>query len=89
MMLQTLQQKPVEDAAATDKKPTKRVLLLTAGWLCIVVGAAGLVLPFVPGIVLLFAGLMLLAQHYAWARTFLGYTQRRFPKLWRDGQTRS
>jgi uncharacterized protein YqgC (DUF456 family) len=59
----------------------KHLLVLIGGWLCIVVGLAGLVLPFVPGTVLLAAGVMLLAQHYSWARTLLDRIYRKFPKL--------
>jgi hypothetical protein len=47
------------------------VVLRLAGWLCILVGAAGLVLPFMPGTVLLGIGLTLLSKHYAWARRLL------------------
>lgn len=61
----------------------KTVLLLTAGWLCIVVGALGLVLPFVPGTVLLVAGMMILAQRYSWARELLARARKKFPKIWR------
>lgn len=47
------------------------VVLCVAGWLCILIGAAGLVLPFMPGTVLLLIGLTLLSKHYAWARRLL------------------
>jgi hypothetical protein len=45
---------------------TKRLLLETLGWLLIVAGLAALVLPG-PGLLLLFAGLAVLSQQYAWA----------------------
>jgi len=47
------------------------IVLYVAGWLCILAGAAGLVLPFMPGTVLLLIGLTLLSKHYAWARRLL------------------
>lgn len=59
----------------------KSVLMLVAGWLCIVVGIAGLVLPFIPGTVLLVTGVMLLAQSYSWARNLLDRIYRRFPSV--------
>lgn len=46
--------------------PATQILLISLGALCIVVGFAGLVLPMLPGIPLVFAGLVLLA----WAENF-------------------
>ncbi|HXB19753.1 MAG TPA: PGPGW domain-containing protein [Candidatus Solibacter sp.] len=60
----------------------KPVVLFAAGWLCILIGAAGLVLPFIPGAVLLIVGVTLLSQHYAWARRLLEHTRHRFPQAW-------
>jgi tellurite resistance protein TerC len=71
--------------AGTDEKAKQRIktlIVLAAGWLCVLLGVAGLVLPFVPGIVLLVAGLMILAQHYQWARRMLENARRKYPKLW-------
>lgn len=68
------------------KHPIKTSIVLAAGWLCILVGAAGLILPFVPGIVLLVTGVMILAQYYQWARWLLEGTRRRFPNLWKAGR---
>lgn len=62
----------------------KTLVLLTTGWLCILVGAAGLVLPFVPGTVLLLIGVILLSQHYDWARRLLTRVRVRFPNFWRS-----
>jgi hypothetical protein len=44
----------------------KRVVLETAGWLLLVVGIAALILPG-PGLLGVFAGLVLLSQQYDWA----------------------
>jgi uncharacterized membrane protein YbaN (DUF454 family) len=62
----------------------KTIILLTAGWLCILLGAAGLVLPFIPGAVLLLIGITLLSQHYSWARRLLVRARDRFPNIWRS-----
>ena len=59
----------------------KSLLLLIVGWLCLVVGVAGLALPFVPGAVLLVTGVMLLAQRYSWARGLLARIYRKFPRI--------
>lgn len=44
----------------------KRLVLETIGWLLVVAGIAALVLPG-PGLLMLFAGLLLLSQQYEWA----------------------
>ena len=44
----------------------KRLALETIGWLLVVAGIAALVLPG-PGLLMLFAGLVLLSQQYEWA----------------------
>ncbi|MCA9325081.1 PGPGW domain-containing protein [Candidatus Saccharibacteria bacterium] len=48
------------------KRKAKRLVLESLGWLCIVVGIAALVLPG-PGLLLIFAGMALLATQYEWA----------------------
>ncbi|MGN6252641.1 MAG: PGPGW domain-containing protein [Marmoricola sp.] len=50
----------------TVRKRVRRVALETAGWLLVLAGIAALVLPG-PGLVLLAAGLVLLAEQYPWA----------------------
>jgi len=60
----------------------KTVIILTAGWLCILSGAVGFVLPVVPGIPLLIAGVILLSGHHAWARRLLARFRKRFPDVW-------
>jgi hypothetical protein len=44
----------------------KRLVLETVGWLLVVAGIAALILPG-PGLLMLFAGLLLLSQQYEWA----------------------
>jgi uncharacterized membrane protein YbaN (DUF454 family) len=48
---------------------------LAGGWLLVVVGLAGFVLPVIPGIPLLLAGLVLLAGDYVWAKRLLERVQ--------------
>jgi len=57
----------------------KRVLLLVAGWMFLVLGAAGLVLPVLPGVVFVLLGLSFLSLEYAWARRWSSHLLRRFP----------
>src|SRR6476619_7763968 len=48
------------------KKAARRVALETLGWILVVAGLAALVLPG-PGLLAIFAGLVLLSQQYEWA----------------------
>ena len=48
----------------------KRLLLEVVGWLLLLVGIAALVLPG-PGLLLMFAGLAVLSQQYAWAERWV------------------
>lgn len=48
-----------------------RLALVIAGVAMVLVGIAGLVLPVVPGWLLIFSGLAVLASEFVWARTLL------------------
>jgi hypothetical protein len=52
------------------------------GWLCIAAGLLGLVLPIIPGIPLLIAGVVTLSTQHRWARALLLWMKRRFRKHW-------
>lgn len=56
-----------QDSPRRRQHPAVRALLITAGWLLVVAGIAALFLPG-PGMLMLFAGLALLSQEYAWAQ---------------------
>ena len=45
----------------------------------LVLGAAGLVLPVMPGVVFVLLGLSFLSLEYAWARRWTSHLLRRFP----------
>ena len=49
----------------------KRWLLIGLGWFFIVLGIAGLVLPFLQGILFLVVGLILLSRELEWVRAQL------------------
>ncbi len=51
------------------------------GWAFLVLGAAGLVLPVMPGIPLVAAGLIMLSSDYPWARTLLRRTRKWIRKI--------
>ncbi|MDF1605338.1 PGPGW domain-containing protein [Nocardioides sp. YIM 152315] len=53
----------------------KRLVLEAAGWILVVAGLAALVLPG-PGLLMLFAGLVVLSQQYEWAERRLDPVER-------------
>ena len=59
----------------------KRILVLVAGWIFILLGMAGLFLPFLQGILCLLIGLYLLSHEYAWAGRLLSRIRERYPSM--------
>ena len=57
----------------------KRLAFIAAGWILLMLGAIGLVLPILPGVLLLIVGLSILSVEYAWARRCMSSLRRRFP----------
>jgi uncharacterized membrane protein YbaN (DUF454 family) len=57
----------------------KRVALIASGWFLLLLGAAGLFLPVMPGVLLLIIGLSILSVEYEWARRWVTALRRRFP----------
>ena len=51
------------------------------GWLCVVIGLPGLILPILPGIPLLVLGIVLLSREYHWAHRLLVWVKSRFPAI--------
>jgi hypothetical protein len=62
----------------------KRLLLEIVGWLLVVAGIAALVLPG-PGLLMLFAGLVLLSQQYDWAEKRVEPIKKRAMKAAEEG----
>jgi hypothetical protein len=60
-----------------------RVFLIASGWLFIVIGLAGLVLPGIQGVLTLIAGAALLSVASEWAYWALRSLFRRWPRGWR------
>jgi uncharacterized membrane protein YbaN (DUF454 family) len=55
--------------------------VLLVGWLLLLLGVIGLVLPLLPGIPLLIAGLVILSREYDWARRLLAKGLRWLPAV--------
>ncbi|HMC32352.1 MAG TPA: PGPGW domain-containing protein [Candidatus Angelobacter sp.] len=57
----------------------KRVALIVVGWMFLILGAAGIFLPVLPGVLFLVIGLSFLSLEYEWARRWGSRLLRRFP----------
>ena len=55
-----------------------RVARIIAGTVLIVLGVIGLFLPFLQGIAMIIAGLLLLAREFHWARRVLSWLRSRW-----------
>jgi uncharacterized membrane protein YbaN (DUF454 family) len=51
------------------------------GWVCVCIGILGVVLPVIPGIPFLFAGLFILSARYYWASVCLQWLKRQVEKF--------
>ena len=66
------------------KSAARRVALESVGWVLVVAGLAALLLPG-PGLLMVFAGLVLLSQQYAWAERRVEPVKKRALKAAADG----
>jgi uncharacterized membrane protein YbaN (DUF454 family) len=64
----------------------KKLLAVLLGWAFVALGVIGMVLPILPGIPLLLAGLFVLSSEYVWAHHLLGKIRERFPAALRKAR---
>ncbi|MGE0406282.1 MAG: PGPGW domain-containing protein [Candidatus Korobacteraceae bacterium] len=64
----------------------QRIALQVLGWLFVLLGIAGLVLPILQGILFLMIGLYLLSREYPWAQRMLERLQNRYPEVFRQAR---
>jgi uncharacterized membrane protein YbaN (DUF454 family) len=57
----------------------KRVALIAAGWSLLLLGAVGLFLPVLPGVLFLLIGLSILSVEYEWAKRWVTALRHRSP----------
>ena len=55
---------------------TRRAALTLVGFVLVVIGLAGLLLPVLPGWLLIIGGLAVLSREYSWARSGLTFARR-------------
>src|ERR1035441_393694 len=70
-----------ERGITKSKKPLQRVAVIALGWVLILLGIAGLVLPIMPGAVLIVVGALMVNPQWAWLRRMLDKCRVRFPVL--------
>lgn len=61
----------------------RRIAVLAAGWIFVVLGILGLFLPVLQGVLFLLVGLLLLSKESAWARWLGREFRRRYPGMGR------
>jgi hypothetical protein len=61
------------------RSAARRIAVLVLGWVLVLLGIAGLALPFLQGILLILLGLLVLSRESAWARRQTERLRRRFP----------
>lgn len=64
-----------------SRSALKRYAILGSGWVFVLLGIAGLVLPFLQGVLFLVVGLYLLSLESRWARRIRLRLQQRYPRL--------
>jgi hypothetical protein len=67
----------IESVGVWGAQPSGSLWRTAGGWILLMLGAAGLLLPVLPGTPLLIAGLVMLSADHRWARNSL-----RRVKLW-------
>ncbi|HZH27556.1 MAG TPA: PGPGW domain-containing protein [Azospirillaceae bacterium] len=72
---------PADGQAGGGRPLWVRWLKLAAGYAFLVLGVAGLVLPFLQGILFLLIGLSILATEQAWAHRLVERVRARYPGL--------
>lgn len=70
------------DAAEKQPQSKSRLWRELVGWTCLVVGVLGIILPIIPGIPFLVAGLAALSTEYRWVRSLLIWMKRKLGRYW-------
>jgi len=70
--------------ARTTYEEQSSLWVKIVGWVCLTVGLLGLVLPILPGIPLMLAGLAALSTQHRWARALMLRLKSRYRKYLRE-----
>lgn len=66
---------------APKRSPWKRLLIVSAGWLCLLIGLIGGLIPVLQGWPFGIAGLLILSREYEWAHNLMHRLRARFPRF--------
>ena len=66
---------------AKTQNQLRRIAVVALGWILILGGTVGLVLPIIPGAVLIVVGALMVNPQWAWLQRMLEKCQVRFPVL--------
>jgi len=61
----------------------RRIVMLSLGWMFILLGVIGLFLPILQGFLFFGIGLILLSRESEWVRGRIGWARRRWPRFGR------
>lgn len=70
------------------RRESSRWLREVAGWGLLAAGIAGCILPILPGVPLILAGLLILSRDYVWAQRAVGRVKRWAVRLRRKARSR-
>ena len=70
----------MEAIVANAHSRLQRVAVIALGWVFICLGIVGLVIPVVPGALLIVVGALLVNPQWAWLRRMLETCRVRFPR---------
>jgi hypothetical protein len=65
----------------TKRTGIRRLAVLLAGWVCLIIGAIGGLIPVFQGWIFGVAGLLILSSEYEWAHNLVVWLKRRFPRF--------
>jgi uncharacterized membrane protein YbaN (DUF454 family) len=61
-----------------------RIVRQIWGWILVLLGVAGLILPIMPGWLFLIPGLVILSDHFVWARRLTTWAKEKAAKYGRN-----
>lgn len=64
-----------------NRGPWKRLLFLTVGWVCLLIGLIGGLIPVLQGWPFGIAGILILSREYEWAHNLVQKVRKRFPRF--------
>jgi len=67
-----------------SRRVLRKIMVLVGGAVLFIIGIIGLILPVLPGLIFIVAGLFLMAREYAWAEKALGKARARMNQMRQD-----